>query len=135
MSDRNEIISAMEICAGKCPGDGCPYHGRNWQTGDCMTDLIKDALELLKADAPRVLTQDEIIGWSGYVWKEYRGMRVMSVALIQYGMERMPYAGDFPTKRMNWTAYGEDWRCWSKEPSDQGREAEPWYEKTDRVYD
>ena len=89
-------------------------------------DLMKDALSLLKEQEPRVMTKEEIIGWDGYIWFEYKGMRAMKTVLINYGMAREPFIGDYPTKELSWGTYHETWRAWTAQPTDEQRKAVKW---------
>ncbi len=88
--------------------------------------MTADALTLLKAQEPRVMTKEEIIGWDGYIWFEYRGMRAMEALLIDHGMLREPGEVDFPTKDLAWENYQKTWRCWTARPTDEQREAVKW---------
>ena len=54
MTDREKVIRGLECCAhGVAKCHICPYDPRNHALPvDCMTDLAKDTLELLKAQEP-----------------------------------------------------------------------------------
>lgn len=84
-----------------------------------------ETLELLKEQEPRVLTPDEIIGWDGYVYGEYRH-GVMDVALIVMGIENNRHKGTWATKNLNWDEYGKLWRYWSAMPTNEQRKAVEW---------
>ena len=75
---------------------------------------------------PRIMTKDEIIGWKGYIWIEFKGMKVMKAVLIEYGMHREPYEGDHPTKDLAWETYQKTWRAWTGQPTEKQRKAEAW---------
>ena len=91
-----------------------------------MGKLHADALALLKAQEARLLTKEEIISWEGYIWKEFKGMAAMKALLIDHGMEREPYMGDFPTNSYLWDNYNQYWRCWSTQPTKEQRKAVKW---------
>lgn len=80
------------------------------------------------AEEARIMTQDEIIGWDGYIWFEFSGMRAMKVVLIDHGMVREPFRGDYPTKELSWGNYQEKWRAWTGLPTEEQRKAEAWEE-------
>ena len=89
--------------------------------------LIEEApAVVLKAQEARVLTRDEIINANGYIWEEYSGMWAMTAVLIEYGMERIPYKGDYSTLELDWRSYGVTWRCWNVCPTEEQREAAAW---------
>lgn len=132
MDKRERVMNGLECCThgvDKCAI--CPYDPRynkidEMNARSCMTQLAMDALELLKAQEPRVMTKEEIIGWDGYIWFEFNGMKAMRTVLIDHGMKREPFMGDCPTKELSWGTYQETWRCWASKPTDEQREATPW---------
>lgn len=75
---------------------------------------------------PRIMTKDEIIGWDGYIWFEFKGMKAMKTVLIDHGMAREPFRGDYPTKGLTWETNQETWRAWTGRPTDAQRKAEAW---------
>lgn len=75
---------------------------------------------------PRIMTKDEIIGWDGYIWLEFKGMKAMKAVLIDHGMVREPFKGDYPTKALTWETCQETWRAWTDMPTDEQRKAEAW---------
>ncbi len=75
---------------------------------------------------PRIMTRDEIIGWDGYIWLEFEGMKAMKAVLIDHGMRREPYERDVPTKYLAWKIYQKTWRAWTGQPTDEQRKAEAW---------
>ena len=53
MIDREKVIRAIEYCTDNvfiCHGDDCPYWQDGLRTAVCWDNVMKDALELLKAD-------------------------------------------------------------------------------------
>ena len=131
MTDREKVVSGLRHClfdhaaldildvTNHC--NGCPYY----TSSECERDLYYDALELLKAQEARVLTKDEIIGWNGYVYGEYR-QGVMDVALIVMGIENNRHKGTWATKKLNWDEYGKSWRYWSAMPTYEQRKVVKW---------
>jgi hypothetical protein len=125
LAELEKVIKGLECCILHDPDDKqrcseCPYEG------NCVNRLKMDALSLLKAQEPRVMTKEEIIGWDGYIWFEFSGMRAMKVVLIDYGMVREPFRGDYPTKELSWETCQETWRAWTAMPTAEQREAAPW---------
>ena len=87
---------------------------------------IDDGVKLLKTQEPRAMTKEEIIGWDGYIWFEFNGMKAMKTVLIDHGMVREPFRGDYPTKELSWGTCQETWRAWTAMPTAEQRKATPW---------
>ena len=80
-------------------------------------ETVEDALELLKAQEPRVLTFEEVLNTDHDVFCEFR-----------YGMEVSRHSSEI-VKRWAIDAkckYGQTWRCWTSRPTDEQREAVKW---------
>ena len=127
MADLGKVIRGLEVCK-KAPElkeecAGCPYDDGQ---DDCIARMAADALALLKAQEPRVMTKEEIIGWDGYIWFEFNGMKAMKTVLIDHGMVREPFRGDYPTKELSWGTCQETWRAWTARPTDEQRKAVKW---------
>lgn len=127
LADREKVIQGLEKCKTapefKEECAGCPYDDGQ---EDCIARMSADALELLKAQEPRVMTKEEIIGWEGYIWFEFNGMKAMKTVLIDHGMVREPFRGDYPTKELSWGTCQETWRAWTSRPTDEQRKAVKW---------
>ena len=133
MVDRNKVIKGLEWCMNEkhdCYREkGCPYENEGDDVG-CKYALHRDALAMLKAQEPRVMTLEEVnaLDWD-YCYleqerlpgKEYRGMLgkyimtcvtwpSITAAKISYGAEN----------------YGRTWRCWTSRPTKEQMEAVKW---------
>ena len=128
MPDREKVIKGLEACwDGGCAE--CPYC-ETCSDAEDFVDLAHDALELLKAQEPRVLTLEEVrnncpdcvyvetkTGWLECTIQDcgesdkYDGIFVYGIN--EYFME-------------SWDIYGKWWRCWSAKPSDAERKAVAW---------
>ena len=64
MTDREKVMKGLEICTkSMCSCDGCPYLNDTGITCDAMTDLMRDALDLIKS------LQEDIEVWKKrYKW-------------------------------------------------------------------
>ena len=135
MVDKEKVIKGLECCISGntaiCKRVGCPYaEEHNGISDTCIDYLMADALALLKAQEPRVMTLEEVnaLDWD-YCYleqerlpgKEYRGMLgkyimtcvtwpSITAAKISYGAEN----------------YGRTWRCWTSRPTDEQRQAVKW---------
>ena len=138
MTEREKVIKGLECCIKRNPDDKmrcneCPYEGA------CLNRLKADALVLLKAQEPMVITPETMDAMSRRpVWLETKNGRVYNgyvlVYEVQYGMgisgvtdKRLGLAD--PSGRMHWLKmcdYGVTWRCWTSRPTDEQRRAEPW---------
>ena len=120
MPDREKVIKGLECCTTMpdiyphC--EECPYAGAE---GTCanMNGLHRDALALLKAQEPRLVTEADFDGADecGYlpVWVEDK--------------DDSEIICDCITKRAI-TAPDEDYhyRYWTSRPTEEQREATPW---------
>ncbi|MBQ1553953.1 MAG: hypothetical protein IIZ68_00710 [Clostridia bacterium] len=96
----------------------------------CARALARDALELLKAQEPRLMTLEEVhdMAWD-YCYLEEE---VIKDNVLQ------KYCGKHRVKCITWPsiascvltfcddAYGKRWRCWTQRPTDEQREAVKW---------
>ena len=141
MNDREKVIKELECCVSltsngpKCAN--CDY-ADEFHNGDCETYLLSDALALLKAQEPRVMTLYEVAKMAAdfqdsMLWFEPKevddDMWFMAYAqpvesgetdihIYEFGNERPIEAKKY--------LYGKTWRCWTSCPTDEQREAEPW---------
>ena len=142
MIDLEKIVAALENCsdpAGKCRD--CPYEECERfekSISEYPDELIREAVELLKAQEPRVLTLDEVMRYIGYsekippkvweklpLWTESRnGTGVISG---YRDVENLRYLIDMDGIDETYIAY-KHWRCWSSRPTDEQREAISWTE-------
>ena len=67
MIDREKVIKGLECCiiTPDICSDVCPYFGKCDENDYCDEKLFKDALALLKAQAPRLMTLGELTVWDG----------------------------------------------------------------------
>lgn len=134
MADLERVINGLEICEQDeklCFTETeCPYQSKFPR---CCITLIHDALELLKAQEPRVMDADEIVlsaDPSKWLWVERKGDYCAEAfkagktisGLIAFDSE-MPGAFLYCERP---DEYGKTWRCWTSRPTDEQREATPW---------
>ena len=116
--DREKVINGLDCCIdeSKC-GSECPYWDDN---GNCRSNMEADALALLKAMEPRVMTLEEYDAWTNIPFTE-----------------RDPVFHEERTKRGSITCwvnttvcslreYLKNDRCWTARPDRETREATPW---------
>lgn len=74
MSDREKVVNALEHCIDGC-FDDCPYeYGGAVTLKYCHSDLMRDALELLKEQEWQIKNRDESIEKAQEEIKWLRGM-------------------------------------------------------------
>lgn len=134
MAGREKVIKGLECCLSTdmalCAPQKCPY----WEHcgGQAAPDeLLWDALALLKAQEPRVLTLEEVETLPyGYVLIEtdkQESLRWLDALLFS---KNANFSFDFITlegrARLLGTEYNREWRCWTSKPTDEQREATAW---------
>lgn len=143
MSDREKIIKGLECCHVQRNGvpplcEDCPYMNPMEGTCDALDELLGDALTLLKAQEPRVMTLEELAGAQKTpVWREtkrahkdlYNGWMLAYDIQRGQGITGMRQGMTEPNGRVGWYKlddYGKTWRCWTARPTDEQREAVKW---------
>ena len=102
----------------------CPY-----DEATCGLDVPNDALSLLKAQEPRVMTLEEVkaLPVESDVWIEteyYVGKITIFAATINTkGLRGVMVYGSHKT--YDYEAYNKLWRCWTARPTDEQRKAVP----------
>lgn len=130
-----ECCMAEKICASKCP-----YKGQCDDGGYYYSKAIEDAISLLKAQEPRVMTLEEAMAqecgtvlWveeaQNYVWNLFP----LEVDIISTHPDTGTYYLFFiayhDLKKFEGDEYGTVWRCWSARPTEEQRKAEPWHDQ------
>lgn len=131
---RGKVMRSLELCAydpdpgqelkeiRSCPE--CPYY-----RAGCSPQLIRDALSLLKAQEPRVLTLEELqeieTPWNRntppYLWVEERyttRSRWMSWGFMRDGVRLRGTMGV--------QNYGSKWRVWNLQPTPEQMRDTKW---------
>ena len=137
MHDREWFIEGLKFTLEESGWDANAAYDQ-----ELMIQVVTEAIALLKAQEPRVMTLEEVkekIGSGECVFteceKEGQWMRYGDARLsvdqgdscrIAFLISR---CGDDPYVRW-WMIYYENynktWRCWSHKPTDAQREATPW---------
>jgi len=143
MVDREKVIKGFECCKvhgavatgelGIYCGDECqtecPYSEKNDSPCYCLENLVADAIALLKAQEPRVMTLEEMREGEVY-WFDCPGNFVLRPVLCNmYDRGDSSYLnfvwlyGNFSWKICE---YGRTWRCWTSRLTDEQRRGTPW---------
>ena len=124
-----KVIKGLECCDGYCDDEtGCPYYDE-LEPFDCQEQLRADAIAMLKAQEPRVMTEAELreIQCEIPVWIEvpFEGYDFGHWVLVGYN--HYEYKGaKFSFDEGALDGMGVKWRCWTSRPTDEQREATPW---------
>ena len=136
MLDLEKVIKGLECCTnvypsttwGECKERNCSYLGK-----DCELAVMADALELLKAQEPRVMAIEEVkhAEAGSVAWVEWRREgkinSVIFFRLINKGIDdslEFHVLDGFVAVRL--ACYGTEWRCWDSRPTDEQRKAVKW---------
>lgn len=130
MNEQEKVIRGLECCAheeiGDC--DNCPY---SENTPHCDIAMMRDAIALLKAQEPRVMTPEEVIALPDYavVWLEDNDKSDVISGIVNYVWKNHLCSFtviDMREVHADIASYGADWRCWTAEPTREQMEAVPW---------
>lgn len=111
MADRGKVLRALKqhlLAPDVDECEACPYGELSGL--ECERQLYRDAVELLKAQEPRVLTWEEVKK-AEVCWLETRGYE--------------PFA-TLEADTWNPEKYGKSYRCWNRMPTDEQRKAVKW---------
>ena len=140
MPDLEKAIRWLELCGyqdGMPQCDSCPYDGK-----DCWTRLKRDAISLLKAQVPRVMTLKEV-KLAKVCWIEFESRIFPAIYYCQGNGNRFSvfivngnddvfedYEEDLDDNEIWAENYfmNQLWRCWTSRPTDAQREAVKWDE-------
>ena len=134
------VVNGLDCCLPMTTRNGfgdcknCPYDREITLEGgvcECCHDLMSDALAMLKAQEPRVMTLDEIDCVQEHNCEYY----TESLIEPNMGYARISYDGIGDMCIIKGTIYdiwedmydyNKTWRCWTSRPTDEQREATPW---------
>ena len=141
--DREKVIKGLEEML-----DDSKYNDSvNWNPW-ADTEILEDALALLKAQEPRVMTMEEIKALPDYVFLEDRDIShafsiktISRPALPQLifvntnNEDCVGFRGPDGDTSLATSRYGVEWRCWTFRPTDEQREAVKWDAQEQRDYE
>ena len=139
MPELEKVIAGLESCRPGRNCGTCPYH-ELFDKGICNRRLEEDALAMLKAQMPRVMTFEEVYKFSCKAFDQY----VEDSPLYVECRERYPYQlkwltvdgahewmRDDETMERRKLTYNNakerwGWRCWTSRPSPEQMANTPW---------
>lgn len=140
-----KVIKGLECCTAELGTNQhrsdfcavCPYKDKHLGAWYCFhkNELMRDALALLKAQEPRVMTLDEVVTakpgtvvWledfdkpdviSGLLKRLFIYTKVIDFLIVEEEVNNEVTA--------DLEVYGSGWRCWTSHPTDEQREAVKW---------
>ena len=142
MPDREKVMNSLELCiqfnsSWNCR-DRCPYYGETECNCYTQTQIMKDALELLKAPEPKLLTLDELrdVPSGTVLWCDMVSSgRMPPIYPVCYeGIKTETYpdnSGEFEvveyTDGMDDVKdYGIFYRLWTARPTEEQRKGVKW---------
>ena len=135
MPELKKVITGLECCILRDPDDHARCSQCSYES-NCVNRLKMDALELLKAQEPRVMTLEEVEdALDTVVWVDRPLIDNTSdeYALIDaYSRKtqivelRYPFCDKDYRERADYATYGKTWRCWTSRPTDEQRDAVKW---------
>ena len=91
---------------------------------------LREAVALLKAQEPRVITAEQLEDWLEPVYLEdiFSGARWALIAdfSANWFTFKVTEPGFLKEEEFHATEYGRRWRCWNKKPTKEQREAVEW---------
>lgn len=127
MIGREKVIKGLECClnVGDCQKQ-CDYFPDN----GCDKELMRDALALLKAQEPRVMTLEEVTeDCPDVVWFDDRHFVRVFAALPKnenyHGWVKFIWRDGYE-RHDHIDGYGKEWRCWTSRPDEKRRAETPW---------
>lgn len=132
MDKLEKVIKGLECCRrGFC--FACPYNDGIDENIDCKQRWADDALALLKAQQPRVMTleeMDDLRGRGQSVYYEDREASAkcqdMFFVTDNEWNDTAWLKGEAYTLVAAMSKYGKTWRCWTSRPTDEQREEVKW---------
>jgi len=133
MTYREKVIKGIECCRrGFC--FACPYNDGVDENTECKQKWADDALSLLKAQEPRVMTYDEMMK-AEICFLEVKGIEEID-PFIRYEVDDKSYwSSPYTNNKDNpfellaeQEEYSINARCWTSRPTDEQRASTPWSE-------
>ena len=132
MAEIEKVVRGLECCCEQHGGpelcEQCPYTNEPFPCGNA---IMRDALALLRARMPRVLTVDRVCG-GDECWIEYKygGHGYADVYLEEPDGTALVYrckpVGDRKPETVWLHDYGKLWRGWNYRPSPEQMRETPW---------
>ena len=130
--DVGRVIKGLECCISeKTCHSHCPYNGECEEGGYYYSKAIEDAIALLKAQQPRVMTLEELDDLRGRgqaVYYQDRDATVKSqdAFFVAVNCGVAWFKGETYMFCKTADGYDKVWRCWTSRPDEKVRAETPW---------
>ncbi len=128
---REKVIRGLESAERDFIRYSGDEYGREYDYAHVELSLVRDAIALLKAQEPRVMTLEEVMSLEENTPLYIEQYDALHGWAVYFGVENG--TNDIMTgppwgevKYWAWSEYGEYWRCWTSRPTDEQREAVKW---------
>ena len=122
MTEREKVIAGFE---DSLANNGCGFMDGIGELFAVSGEDLQNAIALLKAQEPRVMTSTEVGTWvmidrvdRAPIVVEVRNRFMAWVVGDEYY--------DLPDSNLSLELYGKRWRCWTSRPDDKRRAETPW---------
>ena len=127
MADLDKVIKGLECCLAN-EHNSCPYESTDEgidKVTSCTTYLMQDALDLLKAQQPRVMTLEEACR-DIEIWYESINSASGYGDLCYDANTDLAIYTPHGIKGVKEYDYGKTWRCWTSRPDEKVKGETPW---------
>ena len=117
MTDRDKVIGGLES-----------LETRLVECGDKLdASVVQNALALLKAQEPRLMTLEEVrlLCEDDIVWYEHKGVQPHP-RVVEFVFDDHITFTDGGAWSFSADGYGERWRLWTSKPNEKARAETPW---------
>lgn len=120
MNDREKVMWSLARCSCGVPDACSDCYYDNYPPRICVQHLTSDALALLKAQKPRVMTLEEYKAWMDIPFCE------RDPILLEMKSRRGTETWWTNTAEFSIENYGKTERCWTSRPDEKVRQETPW---------
>lgn len=122
---RKKVIRGLECCLhGPMQCEKFPYMSEVGKTvPNCVKTMRTDAVSLLKAQEPRVMTLEEIKDYDKPVWIDEKGWGGWKLPFYKFDLGIYAIFGHECYLVEN---YGKEWLPWTSRPTEEQRKKVKW---------
>lgn len=130
MPDWEKVEKVINGLEDSLANNGCGFMDGVGELFAVSGEDLQNAIALLKAQEPRVMTAEQLEDWLEPVYLEdiFSGARWALIAdfSANWFTFKVTEPGFLKEEEFHATEYGRRWRCWTSRPTDAQREAVKW---------
>ena len=126
MADRDKVICDLQILRTWCAADPIYGIGLTCRECDMAVGWLDNALELLKAQEPRLFKLDDVSAWIMQKPLDREPIYVEVKDRFCVWMVDDAIDNYVPATDLSGELYGKTWRVWSAKPTDEERKKVAW---------